>query len=184
MAVLKISLGYFSFNILVAMLSLVFDSQIIEFVINFIPFKGTIPSIIGFLIFTRIDTAYLQWYQVIIDLAIVAFAMFEVTQVVHVTFKLTRFLQSKVDSENGLCQWAVLCMITLCGTSVFVLAKYAIIDRLGILFEAEQPFPWITVGFLAFTIVILVALPALMEGQDAIIPNGLAVAAYVALMTS
>ena len=75
-------------------------------------------------------------------------------------------------------------MIALFGTSVFVLVKYAIIDRLGILVELEQPFPWLTTGCLALTIAILIALPALMDGRDAIIPNGLIVASYVALMTS
>ena len=59
MAVLKISLGFFTYNMLMAILSLVFDTSVTEFIVNFIPFKGTIPSILGFLLFTTIDISYL-----------------------------------------------------------------------------------------------------------------------------
>ena len=101
MAVLKASLGFFTYNILMAFLSMILDTSVIEFVVSLLPFRGTIPSIIGFLLFTQIDIAYLQWFQITVDCAIIGYTVFEVTQVTNLTFKVARTLKNRINFDGG-----------------------------------------------------------------------------------
>ena len=62
--------------------------------------------------------------------------------------------------------------------------KCGIIDRLGVLADSDQAFPWITTAFLILVVLILIALPLILEGNDANILNGAAIAAFITFLTT
>ena len=97
-----------------AFLTFVFSADIANFIENYLPFKGTITSGLCFLALTRIDAKHLGAYQWLVDSAILFYAVFEMTQVCHVCFKLSRFLRERIDFAQGmLSQWPTFTILTL-----------------------------------------------------------------------
>ena len=126
MALIKASLGFFVFQLTMAGLSLIFDPSLIDFIVTFLPFKGTFPSLLCFLLFTQVDGAYLAWYQALIDTCIAMYMVFEVTQITNLAFKSSRFLKKRINYDQGFLQLPVLGIILICGLcfSAIVAAGY------------------------------------------------------------
>ena len=160
-------------------LSLIFDPSVIEFVATFLPFKGTIPSLLCFLLFTQVDNAYLQWYQVVIDLFITAYMIFEMTQITNLAFKISRFFSKRVDFDKGYLQVPVLATILICLLCLGAMLKTIVQDIPVLVYDNTAEAPWFSIVGLIITVLGLIALPLIIEGYDSNIMNGFLVATYI-----
>ena len=79
MQILKLSLAFFSYNSFMALMALGFNPDIAAFVETWLPFRGTLTSGIFFLGFSYVDPVYLTWYQSIVNAAMLAYAIVEMT---------------------------------------------------------------------------------------------------------
>lgn len=98
---IKGSFAFFTYNAAMAVLALGFSPDIAEAVTAWLPFKGTVVSGLCFLLFSLIDGKFFQWYQVLLDCTLVAYAVFEMTQVCHIVFIISRFFKSRIDFQDG-----------------------------------------------------------------------------------
>ena len=93
-------------------------------------------------------------------------------------------MRKRIDFDQGFIQAPVIVIITLCGLCIWIMIKYAFIDRLLTILDSELPFPWITTGFLVLACVVLIVLPIVKDGEDGNILNGFIMTAYITLLTT
>ena len=62
-----------------AILAFGFTPEIAQFIEAWFPLKGTLTSGVFFLGFSYLDPMYLNWYQYVVNMAIIAYAITEMT---------------------------------------------------------------------------------------------------------
>lgn len=93
----------FGYNVSMALISFIISGDTADFIETWLPFKGTVTSALGLVAINRMDPSYFNFYECLIDSAVVAYAIFEMTQVCHFSFKLSRFLKERIDFQQGVC---------------------------------------------------------------------------------
>ena len=76
------SLAFVSYNIGLSALCLIIGpgaANFVETLGTFVPFGGTITSSLLFMALSTVNDQYIDWYQTLINSAVVAFAVFEMT---------------------------------------------------------------------------------------------------------
>ena len=117
-------------------------------------------------------------------MCIVAYVVFEVTQVTNLVFKVGRFLKERIDFNQGFFQLPAITIILVSGACFVAIMKLMAQDISELVYEAEFDLPWFTIGSLVITLLGLMVMPFLVEGKDSIIMNGFLVATYIAYSTT
>ena len=120
-------------------------------------------------------------------MCIVAYVVFEVTQVTNLVFKVGRFLKERIDFNQGFFQLPAMTIILVSGACFVAIMKLMVQDISEFIYDAEFELTWFTtftIGSLVITLLGLMVMPFLIEGNDSIIMNGFLVATYIAYSTT
>ena len=118
------------------------------------------------------DGKYFSWYQLLVDCGLIAYTVFEMTQVCHLIFAISRFFKARIDYDKGVIQPSALVILSLTITAL-----------VGTVYVSLMPISLESLG-LWVSILVLLGYSYFAEKPDAIILNGAAVAFYLALLTS
>ncbi|CAI2373143.1 unnamed protein product [Moneuplotes crassus] len=168
---LKISLCHFGFNVVLAIVSLGAPPQMVTLIEGSLPFKTSILGGVSFMMFQYIPNEILISYDLLLGLIEPLYAIFEVCQLINLSFLISRWMKSKMDYEReGInLQFTVVLALSLSITSI-LMAIYLFVQSLT---EAELS----TLNILAISACILISVficvvCILSEQEDSNIMNG------------
>ena len=100
---LKISFCHFSFNLILAVVSLIAPRQIVNIVESSLPFKTSVVGVLWFTLFQAVPEGIIRSYDILIYLIEPIYAIFEVWQVTNLAFLISRRIKEKMSyKEEGL----------------------------------------------------------------------------------
>ncbi len=73
------SLVLFGYNLAMALVSFLVSPDTANFIETWLPFKGTLTFGVGLVATNRLDASFFTFYESIIDSAVIAYAIFEMT---------------------------------------------------------------------------------------------------------
>ena len=129
MLILRCSMAYFLYNVVMAGCTFFFPQQIATFIEAHLPVKGGWFSIVSYVLLYKTDALILSYYSQLVDFSVVFVTVLESTQVTNFAFKLSRMLKDRINFDKGVLQFPALAILTLTVLSFYWMVRLHI-DRI------------------------------------------------------
>lgn len=96
MLILRCSMAYFLYNVVMAFATFLFPAQIATFIEAHLPVKGGWFSVVSYILLYKTDAVILNYYSVVVDYSVILVTVLETTQITNMVFKISRVLKDRI----------------------------------------------------------------------------------------